>query len=114
MCISNYSTSCDLVTPWLLSIYGHLWSQWPTLVLLQYPVMSRAITQPCALAKFSFNAPRSAFCRTCIGEFLTMAYHGLLWQAFILERSVVILIASNQGRTQVDAAQRVTKSQFVL
>ena len=35
---------------------------------------------------------------------------------FYFERSAAILIASNQGtyRTQVDATQEVTKSQFVL
>ena len=46
-----------------------------------------------------------------------MDYHGLLWSCmpgFYFEKSVVVLITPNQGRTQVDATQGVTKSQLVL
>ena len=84
---SSYSTSCDWVTPWLRSTkpkcvypdevkHNHIslensdiWrclrasmaildQQWTTLVLLRFAAMSHDITQPCALATFSFNAPR--------------------------------------------------------
>ena len=46
----------------------------PSLVTTEYtcsPAISRNITQPCVLAQ-------AAFCRTCVGELLTMDYHDLL------------------------------------
>ena len=73
------------------------------------------ITQPYMLP-FSFNAASisaqfAKFCCSCIGEFLSTAFYSRL---LFCERSVAILITSNQGRTQLDTTHGVRRSQFVL
>ena len=56
---------------------------WPCLVTTDYShsaAMSHNITQPCALAMLVLMHAQSAeFYCSCVGEFLAMAYSGLLW-----------------------------------
>ena len=73
--IATFEDVCGHLRPSWINNYV----QWPTLVLLRCAVMSHNITQQCVLALFSFMLPRSAFYRTCIGEFLTTTYHIFLW-----------------------------------
>ena len=77
------------------------------------------IKQLCALAWFSFNA--HAVCQVLPQLCWAVSKHGLSWSFMVFygrllfwERSVAILMASNQGRMQLDATVGVRRLQFVL